>query len=260
MMAKTQYPVVLVHGMMAKDFRLWRAFRGISDFLRKEDVTVYVTNQDGVGGIVSNARQLREEIREILKKENCEKVNIIAHSKGGLDARYMITHLGMGDHVASLTTLSTPHHGSGLSGKLLALPRFMARFAAFFIDLTFRILGDRHPDILQLGQDLTKASMERFNQDTPNAPGVYYQSFSADVSDKRSFLLFLPYHISRYCEQGGTDGMVSVSSSQWGQYRGNICEDVDHFKMVGFYGRKKNLSGIAGFYLQIIEELQDMGL
>lgn len=259
-MCKTRYPVVLVHGMMAKDFRLWRAFRGIRDHLRKEGITVYVTNQDGVGGIVTNARQLRDEILEVLDREHCEKVNIVAHSKGGLDARYMITHLGMEGHVASLTTLSTPHHGSGLSGKLLALPRFIAKIAAFFIDLTFRILGDRQPDVLQLGADLTAEAMEQFNRDTPNAPGVYYQSFSADVSDKRSFLLYLPYRISRYCEQGRTDGIVSVSSSQWGEYRGNIHEDVDHFKMVGFYGRKENLSGIAGFYLQIIQELQDMGL
>ena len=38
----------------------------------------------------------------------CEKVNIIAHSKGGLDSRYMITHLGLADKVASLTTVATP--------------------------------------------------------------------------------------------------------------------------------------------------------
>ena len=119
MMVKTQYPVVLVHGMMAKDFRLWRAFRGISDFLRKEGLTVYVTNQDGVGGIVTNALQLREEILEILNKENCEKVNIIAHSKGGLDSRYAIAKLDIGDKVASLTTINTPHRGCLFADYLL---------------------------------------------------------------------------------------------------------------------------------------------
>src|SRR5436190_277798 len=40
------------------------------------------------------------------------KVIIIAHSMGGLDARYMISRLGMADRVAALVTLSTPHHGS----------------------------------------------------------------------------------------------------------------------------------------------------
>ena len=166
----------------------------------------------------------------------------------------------MENHVASLTTLSTPHHGSGLSETLLKMPHFIAKIVAFFVNITFRILGDRHPDILQLGKDLTPEAMARFNQDTPNAPGVTYQSFSSDVTDKKSFLLKLPYRISRYCEQDCTDGMVSVTSSQWGDYRGNFGENVDHFQMVGVYGRKKNLVDIGLFYLHIIQELQANGL
>ena len=67
----TKYPVVLVHGMMAKDFPFWHAFRGISDFLEKQNVTVYVTNQDGIGAITTNAQQLKAEILDILQKENC---------------------------------------------------------------------------------------------------------------------------------------------------------------------------------------------
>ena len=111
-METTKYPVVLVHGMMAKNSRFWRAFRGIASFLKEQGIAVYVTNQDGVGAVATNAVQLKEEILDILKKENCQKVNLIAHSKGGVDSRYMISHLDMAEHVASLTTLSTPHHGS----------------------------------------------------------------------------------------------------------------------------------------------------
>ena len=132
-MESTKYPVLLVHGMMVKDFSLWPAFRGITDFLRKQDVTVYVSNQDGVGSVETNAAQLKQEIEEILRKENCDKVNIIAHSKGGVDSRYMISRLDMADRVASLTTLSTPHHGSGLSARLLNMPRFMAKTIAFLL-------------------------------------------------------------------------------------------------------------------------------
>ncbi|MBO5891665.1 MAG: alpha/beta fold hydrolase, partial [Oscillospiraceae bacterium] len=154
-MDKTRYPIVLVHGMMAKDFRFWRAFRGIANFLKAQGVTVYITNQDGVGAVSTNAAQLKEEILNILKKENCEKVNLIAHSKGGVDSRYMISRLNMAEHVASLTTLSTPHHGSGLSRRLVRMPRFMARIIAFFTNLFYRICGDRKPDIFQLGLDLT---------------------------------------------------------------------------------------------------------
>lgn len=257
-MAEPRYPVVLVHGMVAKDFRFWHAFRGIADFLKSQGVPVYVTNQDGVGAVFTNAAQLKAEILEILKKENCEKVNLIAHSKGGVDARYMISCLDMGQCVASLTTLSTPHHGSGLSEWLLKMPRFLAKLIAFFTNLFFRICGDRQPNILQLGQDMTQTSMEQFNQTVLNHPSVYYQSYSSSVSGKKGALL-IPYKISRRCEQDDTDGMVSVSSSQWGNYRGEVGDHLDHFKMVGVYGTKKKLADIGLIYLHIIQELQAMG-
>ncbi len=256
---KTKYPIVLVHGMVAKDFPFWRAFRGIRNFLKKQNVTVYVTNQDGVGTVASNAEQLKAEILIILKKENCEKVNIIAHSKGGLDSRYMISCLDMAEYVASLTTLSTPHHGSGLSARILKMPRFLAKIIAFFINLYFRILGDRHPDILRLGQELTLEAMTQFNKAVCNSPSVYYQSFSASVVDKKVFLRYIPYQISRYCEQDDTDGIVSVSSSQWGNYRGDMNADADHLQMVGIYGTKKKLTDVGRFYLHITQELQIMG-
>lgn len=257
-MIKTRYPIVLVHGMMAKNFLFWHAFRGISDHLRAQGLTVYVTNQDGVGSVATNAGQLKEEILRILETENCEKVNLIAHSKGGVDCRYMITHLDMADCVASLTTLSTPHHGSGLSAQLLKMPAFMAKTIAFFNNTFFRICGDKKPDILQLGKDLTPEAMAQFNQDTPDMPSVYYQSYSSSLTEKKA-LLYLPYKVSRRCEQDVTDGMVSVSSSQWGNYQGDMGNNLDHFKMVGMYGRKKKLTDVSLHYLYIIKHLQDLG-
>ena len=258
-METTKYPVVLVHGMMVKDFSFWPAFRGITDFLRKQGITVYVSNQDGVGCVATNAAQLKEEIFEILKKEGSDKVNLIAHSKGGVDARYMISRLDMGKHVASLTTLSTPHHGSGLSAKLLSMPVFLAKAIAFFTNTFYKLLGDRQPDILQLGRELTAQAMEHFNEAVPNVPEVYYQSFSSTAPHKKAFLRFIPYQISRYCEQDDTDGMVSVKSSKWGNYRGSISSELDHFKMVGVYGTKKRLTGVGLFYLHILKELRELG-
>src|SRR5204863_998767 len=60
------------------------------------------------------ARQLRAQILLSLRAQGCPKgrVIIIAHSMGGLDARYMISRLRMADRVAALITVSTPHRGS----------------------------------------------------------------------------------------------------------------------------------------------------
>lgn len=255
---KTKYPIVLVHGMMAKNFPFYPAFRHIADFLRAQGLCIYVANQDGVGTIAGNAAQLKAEIAGILEKEGCEKVNLIAHSKGGLDARYLISCLGMAEHVASLTTLSTPHHGSGLSARLLKMPKFLAKTIAFFIDLFFRIFQDQNPNTYVLAQELTAEAMEAFNAATPDAPSVYYQSYSSTAPRRKAFLRYIPYEISRYCEQDDTDGMVSVSSSQWGHYQGSMEGEIDHFQMVGVYGTKKSLLGVSLFYLHIARQLQSM--
>lgn len=255
----TKYPVVLVHGLVAKNFPFLGAFGIIADVLRRQGVSVYVTNQDGVGSISTNAHQLKAEIEAICRKENCEKVNIIAHSKGGLDARHMITALNMQKKVASLTTLSTPHHGSKLSASILRFPDWSIHILSLFINGFFRLFGDRNPDIWTAAKELTDTAMERFNQNTPDHPDVYYQSYSSQASKTNAFLVYIPYQISRYCEQDETDGLVSVQSSQWGNYQGSIDGDLNHIQIVALTGSKKKRQAVAAFYLHIITQLRDMG-
>lgn len=256
----TKYPVVLVHGLVAKDFPFCRAFGKVPAFLRKQGIRVYVTNQDGVGAIATNAQQLKEEIEHICQAEACDKVNIIAHSKGGVDARYMISRLGMHTRVASLTTMSTPHHGSHLSATVLSLPRWLIHLPCFFINGFYRLMGDAHPDIHAAARDITDGAMAEFNRKTPDHPSVYYQSYSSHVSKANAFLVYIPYQISRHCEQDETDGLVSVQSSQWGDYRGQVDGNPNHLQMVDLYGTKKKRQAVAEFYLHIITQLRDMGL
>ena len=108
----TKYPIILVHGIVIKNFKHFRAFGKIEKELRQKGFIVYSSNIDGFGTIETNAQMLKEEILDILKKENVDKVNIIAHSKGGLDSKYMIENLEMEENVATLTTLCTPHRGT----------------------------------------------------------------------------------------------------------------------------------------------------
>ena len=108
----TKYPLILVHGIMLKDILHFRAFGKIEHILRKSGHSTYTSNHDGLGSIENNAAQLASYINNVLEKENADKVNIIAHSKGGLDALYMIDRLGMSKKVASVTFLCTPHKGS----------------------------------------------------------------------------------------------------------------------------------------------------
>lgn len=255
----TKYPVVLVHGLAAKDFPFCRAFGGIANALRKHNVITYVTDQDGVGTIPNNAKQLKNQIEAFCKAQGCEKVNIIAHSKGGLDARYMISALDMSSRVASLTTLSTPHHGSKLSAALLRYPRWLIGHICFFINKFYWIFRDECPDILSAAKELTDTAMQDFNTVILNAPGVYYQSYSSQTSKANAFLVFIPYQISRYCEQDETDGLVSVRSSQWGDYKGQIQGNLNHLQIIDLYGSKRKRQNVAVFYMHIITQLREMG-
>lgn len=256
---KSKYPIVLVHGMMVKDFKFYRAFRKITDFLRKNGLTVYVLNHDGIGTIQNNAMQMKIEINNILEKEQVDKVNIIAHSKGGLDSRYMISKLDMSQSVATLTTLSTPHHGSKMCRVLLKMPRFLQHIISFFLNVFYKIFGDQNPDFLTLANELTDTYMKEFNEEVKNSENVYYQSFSSNIDKRKMFFSYLPYKFSVYCEKESTDGIVSLSSSKWGVYQGNIDGDFNHSEMIALYGSKKRIKRVSQFYYDIIIALIEKG-
>src|SRR5436190_6486377 len=100
-------PVVLHHGLFGYDsvgvgrFR-WAYFQGIDKALRKAGHSVLVTKVHPTGGVSRRALELKKAIDENATALNGDsrKVIIVAHSMGGLDARYMIHQLDMADRVA----------------------------------------------------------------------------------------------------------------------------------------------------------------
>ena len=138
---KTKYPIILVHGIALKEFKFLKSFGEIDRILKIQGYTVYKATTDGFGSVENNAMQLKEQILKILEEENVDKVNIIAHSKGGLDSKYMILNLGMEECVASLTTLCTPHKGSPIATNILKLPKFLTKFIAFWINFWYKLFG-----------------------------------------------------------------------------------------------------------------------
>ncbi|MBQ9733600.1 MAG: triacylglycerol lipase, partial [Clostridia bacterium] len=100
----TKYPIVLVHGVALKEKKHFKAFGRIKEKLCQRGYDVYIADTDGFGTIENNGVQLKDFIYRVLDSTGAEKVNIIAHSKGGLDSKYMISELGREEKVASLTT------------------------------------------------------------------------------------------------------------------------------------------------------------
>ena len=50
-----KYPIVLVHGIAAKQLRVLNAFGQIGEVLKKEGHRVYIADIDGFGSIENNA-------------------------------------------------------------------------------------------------------------------------------------------------------------------------------------------------------------
>ncbi len=138
-MGGLKYPILLVHGMGFHDHRIFNYWGRIPRKLEAQGNRIFYGKQDSHGSAESNGRFLYGRLQEILEETGAEKVNIIAHSKGGLDCRWMISHLDQGAHVASLTTVATPHHGSHTVDVLLRFPDPAVRAAAFICDCWYRL-------------------------------------------------------------------------------------------------------------------------
>ncbi len=256
---KTKYPILLVHGIALKDIKFFKSFGEIDRILKIQGHHVYRSQTDGFGTIENNALQLKSQIAEIMKTEDVDKVNIIAHSKGGLDAKYMIRNLGMEEHVASLTTLCTPHKGSPIASNILKLPRFILKFLAFWINFWYRIFGDRHPDSLAVCEELQRVNLIEI--ETLNfSDKVYCQSFSTIMKNsKDDFIMGIPLMFSRYFEKSDSDGLVPVDSAMFGNYRGSCTdESISHSEIVDFMVSRKKKDKIYRFYSAICEELVQM--
>lgn len=256
----TKYPIVLVHGLMLKDYRSFKAFGRIEQFLRSCGYRVCTSNTDGVGSIESNALQLKCQIKTILRKTGAEKVNIIAHSKGGLDSRYMIDHLGMGRYVASVTFLCTPHYGSEIATKLYALPSPIRGGIASGINLWYKITGDKKPDVLTVCRQLRRNDSGVLPKGS-RYDGIYLQSYSTVLEKSRNdFIMGIPLIFSKRFEKGSSDGLVSENSCRFGEYKGRCIDgSVSHTQIVDLLVRRKKREKVFDFYLSLCRELEKMG-
>lgn len=255
-----KYPIILAHGIVVKDFKFFKAFGRIEKALKKAGYIVYTSRTDGFGTVENNARQLKEQIIEVLQKHGVEKVNIIAHSKGGLDAKYMLENLDMTQSVASLTTVCSPHKGSRLATKINAMPKPFLKFTAFWINFWYRIFGDKRPDSLAVLRQLEAIPAEGYAQ-AVFSDRVYCQSFSAELKRSRDdFVMGIPLKIAKNAEKTATDGIVSVDSCKWGEYKGNcLDESVSHSQIIDFMTSKKKSQKVLEFYLSVCEDLKERG-
>lgn len=115
--ASTQYPIMLVHGLFGFDsIGNLDLFHGVKQALRNAGAHVFIPYLSATHSNELRGQQLLAQIELVLAGTGAARVNLIGHSQGALAARYAAAVAPQ--HVASVTSVSGPNHGSELADCL----------------------------------------------------------------------------------------------------------------------------------------------
>ena len=263
---KTKYPILLVHGVFFRDNKIFNYWGRIPRTLKLHGATVYYGEHQSALTVKESARELTYRIKLIVERSGCEKVNIIAHSKGGLDCRYAISEFGMAPYVASLTTVNTPHRGCLFAERLLdAIPEKIQNKVAKAYNVTLTALGDETPDFLAAVGDLTAEACIKRNEMLVFPEGIYTQSIGSVMEQPRKgqFPLNLSYrYVKTY--DGDNDGLVGESSFAWGDkymlLRSKGPRGISHADIIDLGRENIKDFDVRAFYTELVSDLRNRGL
>jgi triacylglycerol lipase len=235
-------PILLVHGFAGKGVSASGGyFQGVAGSLRRSGAQVFIAEVAPFASSETRGRQLATAIDDVLLRSGAERVHLIAHSQGGLDARFAIARLGYGDRVRSLTTISTPHRGSPVAVAVQQLPDFLraqipailnaslvAEEGAGDIDAALNTLANGSDSELSELGDVPVFSIAGITAGTERAAceeGIW----DAPTAVATPSSLLLPTWV--FLGDIASDGAVPVDSARFGSFLG--CVALDHFSELG---------------------------
>lgn len=262
----TKYPILLVHGVFFRDVKIFNYWGRIPKELKRNGALIFYGNQPSAVSIADSAAFLKERIASILAETGAEKVNIIAHSKGGLDCRYAIAKLGIGEQVASLTTINTPHRGCEFADYLLTKvpPDFKDKVASTYNSALHK-LGEKEADFLAAVNDLTDSHCKQLDREMPTPEGIFCQSIGSVLTTAGSgiFPLNLSYHLVNHFS-GENDGLVSEDSFAWGEkytlLRASGKKGISHCDIIDLTRENIPEFDVREFYVELVNDLKNRGL
>jgi triacylglycerol lipase len=173
------FPVLLIHGYV-EDAAIWKKWE---DMLRKDGIQFFAItfkdSDDKCGSAEQHAKELEKRVQDIKQQSGAQKINIVGHSKGGLDARVFLDITDTKD-VANLIMIGTPNAGSP---------------AAETNDACAPAIFDIRP-----GANATKAAVN---------PNTKYYTIAGD---------WMPLTKGNLAIPGNDDGLVPVQSVESQQY------------------------------------------
>lgn len=231
--------------------------------LRRHGIRAYAPNVAPYHNVATRAAMWKRRIEHILEETGASHVTLVAQSMGGLDARYLISRLGMHRHVAALVTVSTPHRGSPVAIRMLEQPAQVRTAITTLCNwLGQGCVDGCGSDYLAAVSELTPEYLRHhFNPATTDHPDVRYWSYAGRAGlgtdvPINPFLRSLNRYI--YEREGENDGYVSVSSARWGTFLGTI--DADHAREIGISPLPRGDFDASAFYLHVARMLAAEGL
>ncbi len=263
-------PIVLAHGIARFDILVeilrkklsapetqtgdqFQYFKGIKTVLEADGFTVFHPNQDFAGPVDRRAEQLKARVNEAISITGADRVRIIAHSMGGLDARHMIVDKGMAEKVASLTTIGTPHLGTILADHLLGPG------GKLLLQLVRPVLN------IDGFTDLTITACEQFNartEDQEARNNVVYQTYASSETVNLVFAPLIPSWLFIQHHEDENDGLVPVRSQKWKKElmasngtpkpvaQNEFDFPADHLNQVGWWDPQEAVLGSTSLFKQ----------
>ena len=277
---ETRSPIVLVHGFMGWGAHPWLDyFFGISSELSDLGYAVFTAQLSPVQSTVLRANELLESIESMVRCSCTGKVNLVAHSQGGLDSRYIVDVLGADNLVESITTIASPHHGFELADAAMENRGQGLEFVSSLVAILATLGLDaplNEQNLRATLSSMTIANRTEYNDTYPPHQAVPVYSiagFTGWLTERPDFCerglwpsprrgdVVEPALWSSYLLLGGSstpnDGVVPTESCIWDQFLG--CVAADHWDQIG------QVAGITGtfrykdLYQKIGAFLKDQG-
>lgn len=203
--------IVLAHGVLGfgevipGNLQAVNYFNGVKEHIEERfpDTEVFAPGVDFKGSTAKRGQQLAEAIRDI-----GGDVHVIAHSMGGLDARWAIANRPVETKgVRTLVTIGTPHRGSEVADAIVERrPPLFAALPSFVVTQ----LQELGPALV----DLTTARGADFDDKTADRPGVTYLEIAGDAAHAgHESLLFQVAAMLGHITGQPNDGVVTLASA-----------------------------------------------
>ena len=267
----TRHPVVLMHGFGAMaNVMQDGVLHAEAMHLRGRGVAAFAPHVNPYDTIAVRARAWAERIERVFEETGAERVNLVAFSSAGLEARWLAAR-GWAPRIASIVTVSSPHRGTALSDLVLgraALPvgeplgALVRRIAVGVMDGLGRAAYETAaPNVEAALAELSpEAVCRRFEPAHPLPDGVWCASFAGRAgrgTDVPCYPPLVPMNRLLYRLQGVNDGIVPTAGCWWGERLGTL--DADHARQIGMALTPSDRYDSFAFFAGVAETLRDRG-